>query len=84
MNPKQSTERQSFSHQFRICNSDGTCQHMSRASHDSMPPAEQARYAEDKRYMKMDADYFGPRGPLFCGASPGICSSKHCPKRKQP
>ena len=76
------TERQSFSKQFRICNADGTCLHMSKASHDSMPKDERERYAEDKRTMKMAADYFGPRGPLFCGASPGVCSSKHCPKRE--
>lgn len=72
-----------FSEQFRICNRDGTCQHMTKARHDSMPEIEQQGYADDKRIMSMPADYFGPRGPLFCGASPVVCSSKHCPRRNE-
>jgi hypothetical protein len=77
------TERQTFYKQFLTCNSDGTCQHMSKSKHDAMPKDEQDRYAEDKRTMKMAGDYFGPRGPLFCGAAPGLCSSHHCPKRER-
>lgn len=75
------SEKQSFCRQFKICNQDGTCQHMSKALHDSMPIIERERYAEDQRTMSMAKDYFGPRGPLFCGAAPGVCSSTHCPKR---
>lgn len=80
---KTTKEYRLFSEQFQICNSDGTCQHMNKSNHDSMPKAEQELYAEHKRTMSMADDYFGPRGPLFCGVSPGTCSSKHCPKRKQ-
>ena len=79
---KKQIERESFSSQFRLCNTDGTCQHMSRERHDSMPKIEQRRYARDKIAMNIMPDYYGPRGPLFCAALPGTCSSKHCPKRK--
>ena len=34
------------------------------------------------QHMSKATDCFGPRGPLFCGASPGVCSSVHCPKRE--
>lgn len=80
--PDPIVSRRSFSKQFRFCNSDGTCLHMSKANHDAMPKLEQERYAENKLTMSMATDYFGPRGPLFCGASPGVCSSHHCPKLK--
>lgn len=65
-----------FHHQFVLCNEDGTCQHMSRAKYDSMPKDEQEAYDGHG----MPTGYYGPRGPLFCGASPGTCSAKHCPK----
>jgi hypothetical protein len=65
-----------FSEQFRVCNSDGTCQHMSRENYDLMPKKERKSYDD----YGMPKGYYGPRGPLFCGASPGVCSSSHCPK----
>lgn len=77
MSTESKDERRSFSTQFRICNGDGTCQHMSRANYFSMSDDQQKNYDG----MGMPPNYFGPRGPLFCGAKPGICSSKHCPKR---
>lgn len=71
-----------FHRQFRICDSDGTTRHMSRAAHDSMPEDQRKEYADYKYEHRMPADYYGPRGPLFCGIAPGLCSLAHCPKLK--
>lgn len=69
----------SFSAQFRDCNATGICEHMSKANHDAMPKAQQRAYAKHRKFMGYPDSYFGPRGPLFCGITPGVCSSKHCP-----
>lgn len=71
--------RQRFSAQFSECNSNGVCQHMSKENHDSMPKSQKKHYLKDKQSMNLAKDYYGPRGPMFCGISPGICSSDHCP-----
>lgn len=71
--------RRRFSEQFAECNALKVCEHMSRENHDSMPKSQKKHYLKDKRVMKLPRDYYGPRGPLFCGLSPGICSSDHCP-----
>lgn len=77
------SERESFSQQFRKCNSDGTCQHFNRARYDSMTPDSQAHYDETKASMCLPPEYCGPRGPLFCTLKPGVCSSGHCPLLKK-
>ena len=55
---------------------------MSRANYDSMSNSQGQEYAKNKTSMNLAQDYFGPRGPLFCGVTPGVCSSSHCPLRK--
>lgn len=66
-----------FNRQFIACNEDGTCQHMDLERYNLMPEDEQQRYAKMVR-----PDFYGPYGPMFCSAAPGICSGKHCPKLK--
>lgn len=68
----------SYSAQFRECNSNGTCRHMSREHHDTMPAQQKRAYRSHAKFMGLAKDYFGPRGPLYCGHTPGVCSSKHC------
>lgn len=75
------TERESFEAQFRICNADGTCQHMDKLRYLIMPKKERKAYREHRQKEGRPANYFGPRGALYCGEKPGLCSSTHCPLR---